>query len=70
MAIELLTGKDVASLNSLELPSVMNALLRAEAGSSRVPIPDLDVTLRSTDTGSRTEQEKVTFRQRPCLTPA
>lgn len=49
MAIELLTGKDVAALNSLELPKVMNALLTAEAGNNRVSISDLDVTLRSTD---------------------
>jgi hypothetical protein len=33
----------------MELPSVMNALLRAEAGVHKLPIPDLEITDRVTD---------------------
>ena len=49
MAIDLIHGRDIERLNSLELPAVLNALLSAEAGQNRIPLLDLDVTTRHTD---------------------
>lgn len=37
MDIELITGKDVAFLDSQQFPFVMNALLVAEASQNRAP---------------------------------
>jgi hypothetical protein len=45
----LLDGKDVGRLNNQEFRSVMNALLRAEAGRCHVPLVDLDLSTRETD---------------------
>jgi hypothetical protein len=47
MSIELITGKDVAFLDSGQFPIVMNALLAAEAGQNRIPILDLTITTRT-----------------------
>jgi hypothetical protein len=49
MEIELITGKDVAFLDSQQFPFVMNALLVAEASQNRVPLLDLTVTSQTTD---------------------
>lgn len=49
MDIELITGKDVAFLDSQQFPIVMNALLVAEASQNRVPLLDLTVTSQTTD---------------------
>jgi hypothetical protein len=49
MPIQTITGRDVQSLNLVELPSVINGLLRAEAASHRIPILDLEITDRVTD---------------------
>ena len=47
MDIELITGKDVAFLDSQQF--VMNALLVAEASQNRLPLLDLTVTSQTTD---------------------
>ena len=46
MDIQLITGKDVAILDTQQFPIVMNALLAAEAGQNQVPLLDLTVTSR------------------------
>jgi hypothetical protein len=47
--LNLLDGEDVARLNNQEFPSIMNALLTAEAGRWHVPLVDLDLSTRTTD---------------------
>src|SRR5437868_5436043 len=47
--LNLLDGKDVGRLNNQEFRSIVNALLRAEAGRWRVPLADLDLSTRETD---------------------
>jgi hypothetical protein len=49
MDIELITGKDVAFLDTQQFPIVMNALLVAEAGQNRVSLLDLTVTSQTND---------------------
>ena len=49
MPIQTISGRDVQSLNSVEFAAMMNALLRAEAGINRIPIPSLEITDRITD---------------------
>src|ERR1039458_7599461 len=48
MDIQLITGKDVAILDTQQFPIVMNALLAAEAGQNQVPLLDLTVTSQTT----------------------
>ncbi len=49
MDIELITGKDIAFLDTQQFPIVMNALLVAEAGQNEVPLLDLTVTSQTND---------------------
>lgn len=49
MSIELISGKDVAYLDSQQFPIVMNALLTAEAGEHQIPLLDLTVTSQTND---------------------
>lgn len=49
MPIQTISGRDVQPLNSAELASIINALLRAEAGINKIPIPVLEITDRVTD---------------------
>jgi hypothetical protein len=49
MSLQLITGKDVAFLDTQQFPIVMNALLAAEAGQNRIPLPDLTVTSETND---------------------
>lgn len=49
MNIELITGKDVAFLDSGPFHIVMNALLLAEAGQNSVPLLDLVLTAQTND---------------------
>jgi hypothetical protein len=48
MDIQLITGRDVAILDTQQFPIVMNALLAAEAGQNHVPLLDLTVTSQTT----------------------
>ncbi len=45
----LISSKDVAGLNNHALRAILNALLTAEAGKNKIPITDLDLTLRDND---------------------
>jgi hypothetical protein len=47
--IQLITGKEVAFLDNQQFPTVMNALLGAEAGQNRIPLLDLTVTSKTND---------------------
>src|ERR1700733_515476 len=49
MDISLITGKDVAFLDTQQFPIVMNALLAAEAGQNQIPILNLTVTSQTND---------------------
>jgi hypothetical protein len=49
MDIQLITGKEVAFLDNQQFPTVMNALLGAEAGQNRIPLLDLTVTSKTND---------------------
>jgi hypothetical protein len=49
MSMELITGRDVAFLDTQQFPIVMNTLLAAEAGRNRIPLIDLSVTSETND---------------------